>query len=295
MKKPMKKLDDLAVSGISYLVMTLFAVICLFPFLYVISYSVMPYEDYLKNPMSLIPMRVTLDAYSRILAFPMVWSGYRMTAFVTVIGTTLNVFLLLLTAYPLSKKDLKGRNFVLLMIAFTMFFNGGLIPNYYLIRSLRMQDTPWALIFPGAVSAFNLILMKNFVAAIPKDIEESASIDGAHEFTILARIIAPLSLPAIATFTLFHAVGHWNSYFNAIVYISRRSLWPLMLVLRELVVEEGIGAVFNTSTQYMQDTMATPFNLKMAMIVVSILPILAVYPLVQKYFMKGLLVGSVKA
>jgi putative aldouronate transport system permease protein len=292
--KVRRKADDLAVSGVSYTVMTLFALVCLLPFLYVLSYSVMPYEDYLKNPMNPIPKRITTDAYRQILVFPLVWSGYRMTVLVTAAGTSLNVFLLLISAYPLSRRDLKGRNAVLVMIAFTMFFNGGLIPNYYLIRSLKLYDTPFALILPGAISAFNLILMKNFVSAIPRDMEESAAIDGANEFTVLFRIIAPLSLPAVATFTLFHAVGHWNSYFSAIVYLTKRSMWPLMLVLRELVVEEGISAVYNTSSQFTEDTLATPFNLKMAMIVVAIVPILAVYPFVQRYFMKGLLVGSIK-
>jgi putative aldouronate transport system permease protein len=290
-----KSANDLVVSATSYVVMTLFALACLFPFLYVLSYSFTPYEDYLRNPANLIPRRVTLDAYLRILAFPLVWSGYRMTVFVTAVGTVLNVFLLLISSYPLAKKDLKGRNFVLVMISFTMFFNGGLIPNYFLVRSLRLLDTPWALILPGSISAFNLILMKNFVSAIPRDIEESAAMDGAKEFTVLFRIISPLCLPAIATFTLFHAVGHWNSYFSAIIYIGRRSLWPLMLVLRELVVEEGINAVYSSAPQFTLESLATPFNLKMSMIIVAFLPILAVYPFVQKFFMKGLLVGSIKA
>nr|WP_286672665.1 carbohydrate ABC transporter permease [Cohnella hashimotonis] len=198
---------------------------------------------------------------------------------------------MLITAYPLSKTDLKGRNVILLLITFTMFFNGGLIPNFYLIRSLDMYNTLWALILPGALGAYNLILMKSFIGSIPASLEESASLDGANELTILARIIVPLSKPAIATFVIFHAVTQWNTFFNAIIYTSKRDLWPLMLIVRDLVVDSGGVArdVLDAS-----NSGVTEFTIKMAIIIFSTLPIILIFPFMQKYFMKGMLIGSIK-
>ncbi len=273
---------------------TLFALACIFPFVYVISFSITPYQDYLNDPMNLIPLRPTLAAYERVLSMPLIYSGYRSTLIITTVGTLINLAMLCLSAYPLTKSHLKGRNVILSMIIFTMFFNGGLIPNFYLIRTLKLYDTLWALMLPGALSTWNLIMMKNFMSQLPDSLEESAIIDGANEIVVLFRILLPLSLPAIATFALFHAVGHWNSFFSAIIYLKTRSLWPLMLILREMIIEDQT----NVFSEVMQDPEAqklvNPFNIKMAVIIVSILPILVVYPFVQKYFMKGLLVGSVK-
>lgn len=291
MKK--KSGGDIVFDIINYALLGLFAIICIFPFVYVLSYSITPYADYLKNPMSLVPRNATFNAYRKLLTFPLIYSGYRTTLFITIIGTFINVFMLCISAYPLSKKDLKGRNAILGLILFTMFFNGGLIPNYYLVRSLGLLNSPWALILPGALSAYNLILMKNFIGTIPESLEESAVIDGANEFTVLFRIILPLSMPAIATFTLFHAVGHWNTFFGAVIYITKRNYWPLMLVLREMVLEGGTGMV-QEGVVDSPEQMTQPFTLKMAVIILTILPIIMVYPFVQKYFMKGMLLGSVK-
>jgi putative aldouronate transport system permease protein len=229
-------------------------------------------------------------AYRQLLNFPLIFSGYRITIFITVIGTALNVFLLTITAYPLSKKNLRGRKAMLAFITFTMFFSGGLIPNFYLIRSLGLYNTVWSLILPGVLGAYNLILMKNFIASIPESMEESAIMDGANEISILFRIIVPLSMPAIATFIIFHSVTQWNTYFNAIIYISKRSLWPLMLIIREMVVEDGniINETLNAPN------VSTIFTLKMAGIVFSTLPILVVYPFLQKHFMKGAMIGAIK-
>lgn len=284
---------DKVFSTINYVVVGLFALLCIFPLFYVLSYSLTPYEQYLKNPIRLIPTELSFAAYRQLWNFPLMWTGFRSTLFITIVGTAINIVLLCISAYPLSKKDLKGRNFVMGMILFTMFFNGGMIPNYYLVRSLHLINTYWSLILPGAISAYNLILMRNFVSAIPDSLEESAIIDGANELVILGKIIVPLSKPAIATFILFHAVGHWNAYFNSILYISDRKLWPLMLIVREMVVDSGANMVQQGVTAGAQE-LAQPFTLKMAIIVVTILPIICVYPFVQKYFMKGMLLGSVK-
>lgn len=274
----------------NYSFIGLFSLLCIFPFLYVLSYSVMPYADYLKDPINLIPYNITFSSYSKVLQFPLIYSGYKLSVFITIVGTFLNVFLLSISAYPLSKKDLKGRNFVMKLILFTMFFSGGIIPSYILVRGLGILNTPWALILPGAISAYNLILMKNFMNSIPDSLEESAIIDGANELVVLFKIILPLSMPAIATFTLFHAVAHWNAFFTAILYMSKRSMWPIMLVLRELVIEDGTSQVA-TGVAAVE---SNPFTLKMAAIIIAVLPILLVYPFLQKYFMKGMLLGSVK-
>jgi putative aldouronate transport system permease protein len=197
---------------------------------------------------------------------------------VTVTGTALSVFLLVVSAYPLSKSDLKGRKVVMSMILFTMFFNGGLIPNYLLVRNLGIYNSIWALILPGCISAFNLILMKNFIkTSVPVSLEEAAKVDGANDLRILFHIIVPLLKPAIATMTIFSAVNYWNNYFSAMMYISDRNLWPLILVLRELVVE-NTDAVSPVSAMLTAAARSHPFTLKMAAIVIVIMPILVVYP-----------------
>jgi putative aldouronate transport system permease protein len=276
----------------NYTLVTLFAVACVFPFIYVAAFSFTPYKDYLANPLRLIPEHPSLQAYTQMLSMRLLQTGYRNTIIITVLGTTLNLFLLCISAYPLSKKNLKGRGLVMSLIIFTMFFSGGMIPNYALIRNLKLINTYWALILPGAISAYNLILMRNFIAAIPDSLEESAIIDGANEITVLFKIILPLSLPAIFTFLLFHAVGHWNAYFDSVLYITRRNFWPLMLVLRELVTEGGNMA--REGMEFDPDKLAQPFTLQMAAIVITVVPILMVYPFIQRYFMKGMLLGSVK-
>ncbi|MDR2483250.1 MAG: carbohydrate ABC transporter permease [Treponema sp.] len=276
----------------NYGFVSLFALACIFPFFYVAVFSITPYSDYLANPLRFIPEHPSLQAYTQMLGMRLLQTGYLNTIIITAGGTALNLFLLCISAYPLSKKNLKGRGVVMGLIIFTMFFSGGMIPSYTLIRSLKLVNTYWALILPGAISAYNLILMRNFIAAIPDSLEESAIIDGAHEITVLFKIILPLSLPAIFTFLLFHAVGHWNAYFDSILYITRRNLWPLMLVLRELVIEGG--GMAQEGVAFDPDKLAQPFTLQMAAIVITVAPILLVYPFIQKYFMKGMLMGSVK-
>lgn len=286
-------LGDKIFSVCNYAFLTFCALVCIFPLFYVLSYSLTPYQEYLANPLSLFPSHYTLQAYKDLLDFPLIWSGYYSTLFITIVGTLLNVTMLVITGYPLTKQHLKGRNFIMLMITFTMFFSGGMIPGYLLVRNLHLLNTYWALILPGACSAYNLILMRNFITAIPASLEEAAFIDGANELQILWKVIVPLCKPAIATFTLFSAVGHWNSYFSAIIYINDRDKWPLMLIVREMVANSGTDMIHQNSNLLMED-ITQPFTLQMAVIIFTIVPILLVYPFVQKYFMKGMMIGSVK-
>jgi putative aldouronate transport system permease protein len=280
--------------AICMVLVTVFAVCCVFPFIYVFFVSFMSYEEYLQNPLGIIPHSFDLTAYKQILDYSLIRSSYGVSISVTLIGTALSVFLLVISAYPLTKKDLGGRNVVMGMILFTMFFNGGMIPNYILVRTLGINNTLAAMILPGCISAFNLILMKNFIlTAVPDSLEEAARVDGANDLRILFSVVVPLLIPAIATMTIFSAVGYWNNYFNSMLYISSRKLWPLTLVLRELVVEDT-SAVSPITAMLTSQSRSHPFTLKMAAIVITILPILVVYPFMQRYFVKGISLGSVK-
>jgi putative aldouronate transport system permease protein len=282
------------VPAFSVLLITLFALVCLMPFVYVFFVSFMSYDEYIANPLKVIPSQIDLHAYKQILDYALIKSSYGVTIFITVVGTALSVFLLIISAYPLSKRELKGRNLVMGMILFTMFFNGGMIPNYILIKDLKLYDRVGALILPGSISAFNLILMKNFIkTTVPESLEEAARVDGANDLRILFSVVVPLLTPAIATMTIFCAVGYWNSYYSAMMYISDRALWPLQLVLRELVVEDT-SAVSPVSQMLISEARSHPFTLKMAAIVITVLPIMAVYPFMQRFFVKGIALGSVK-
>lgn len=282
------------VPAFSMLLITLFALVCLLPFVYVFFVSFMSYDEYIANPLRIIPSQIDLHAYRQILDYALIRSSYGVTVFITVVGTALSVFLLIISAYPLSKRELKGRNLVMGLILFTMFFNGGMIPNYILIKDLRLYDRVGALILPGCISAFNLILMKNFIkTTVPDSLEEAARVDGANDLRILFSVVVPLMTPAIATMTIFSAVGYWNSYYSAMMYISDRALWPLQLVLRELVVEDT-SAVSPVSQMLISEARSHPFTLKMAAIVITVLPIMAVYPFMQRFFIKGIALGSVK-
>jgi putative aldouronate transport system permease protein len=291
-----RRIDSPSLTILAYGLMTVFAALCVFPFIYVISYSVTPFNDYIAHPMRIVPMRLDFNAYKQVLDIGLIYSGYKVTLFITVVGTAINVFVLLLSAYPLSKKNLKGGRFFIFMIIITMYFSGGMIPRYYVVRSLGLLNSTWSLILPDMIIAFYLILMKSFIAAMPESLEESATMDGASEFTVLFRIILPLSTPAVATFVIYYAVGHWNDYFQAIMYNTKRTLWPLMLVLREIVVQQEVtasGSTGSTADLTMLQK-SNPFTMRMAAIVITTLPILVVYPFLQRFFMKGILLGSVK-
>ena len=283
-----------AMDYVSMIVVGIFALICVMPFVYVFCVSFMPYSEYIENPLKIIPSRIDLTAYKQMLGYDLIRSGYLVTVFITIAGTALSIFLLIISAYPLSKKDLKGHRFFMGMVLFTMFFNGGMISNYILIRGIKLQNTVWSLIIPGCISAFNLILMKNFILqSIPDALEEAARIDGANDLQVLFRIVTPLLKPAIATMIVFCAVNYWHNYFSAMLYVSDRDLWPLTLVLRELVVEDT-SAVSSVTQMLTSANRSHPFTLKMAAIIITVLPILIVYPFMQKYFVKGVSLGSVK-
>ncbi len=285
-------LDDYSVSIIAYVVAGLFAVICFLPFLLVVIYSFTPYDLYLRNHFDFFPDRLTAEAYEMVLNYQYIWSGYRNTLFIAFVGSALSMALLVLTAYPLTKKHLKGYKLITTLWIFTMFFSGGMIPEYFLMRTLGLLNTRWAMILPGLLGCYNLILMRNYIENLPSSLEEAALIDGANDIQVLIRIVLPLCLPILATLGLFTIVGYWNSYFSAIIYTTKRTMWPLQLVLREIVFESGVTEVQQGMAA--EERMTAPFLLKMSSIVVATVPIMLVYPFLQKYFMSGLVLGGVK-
>ncbi|KQX51664.1 MULTISPECIES: carbohydrate ABC transporter permease [unclassified Paenibacillus] len=276
--------------AVVYFILSILALLCLLPFLYVVAVSMTPESEVLRKGIVIIPETFTFVAYKEVFISHGIGQAYKITLFRTIVGTALNVLFTVLAAYPLSKKYLPGRSTFLIFIVFTMMFSGGLIPTYLLIRSLGLLDSPWVLIIPHLISAFNLVIIKGFFEQLPAEIEESARVDGASELQSLWRIILPLSLPVLATISLFYAVGHWNSYFDAIVYLNDANLMPLQVVLRNIllnVATQSADSMANSGT-------VSKFAVQMAAIVVTTVPILIVYPFMQKHFTKGVLMGSIK-
>ncbi|HBM79233.1 MAG TPA: ABC transporter permease [Clostridiaceae bacterium] len=272
------------------IIMCLLALVTLYPMINVLAVSLSRNDYVVRGEVTFYPIGFTLKAYNYLFKFSTILDGYRNTLFLVIVGTALNLFFTAMTAYALSKRDLIGRNLFLFLIVFTMMFGGGMIPNYLLVKDLHLINSLWSLILPGTISAYNLIIMKNFFQAIPRELIESSRIDGLSEMGILFRMVIPLSLPALTTIGLFYAVGHWNSFFDAIIYINNKKKWPLQLILRDILF-------FADTQQALTDDISTNIPLeplKMATVIGTTLPVLVFYPFIQKYFVKGVMIGSVK-
>lgn len=272
------------------IIMCLLALVTLYPMINVLAVSLSRNDYVVRGEVTFYPIGFTLKAYNYLFKFSTILDGYRNTLFLVIVGTALNLLFTAMTAYALSKRDLIGRNLFLFLIVFTMMFGGGMIPSYLLVKDLHLINSLWSLILPGTISAYNLIIMKNFFQSIPRELIESSRIDGLSEMGILFRIVIPLSLPALTTIGLFYAVGHWNSFFNAIIYINNKKKWPLQLILRDILF-------FADTQQALTDDVSTNIPLeplKMATVIGTTLPVLAFYPFIQKYFVKGVMIGSVK-
>ncbi|MGG1551325.1 carbohydrate ABC transporter permease [Paenibacillus ferrarius] len=263
-------------------------ILVLFPFLYVVMTSFAPREEILTRGFFIIPHDFTLNAYGFLMTSVQFVTAFKNAVIITLLGTIVNMILTSLMAYGLSKTWLKGRRVLNFMVLFTMLFSGGIIPTYLVVKSLHLINSFWALFLTGAIAPFHLIVLRSFFQNIPQELEESARIDGCGELRLFWRIILPLSLPAIATFTLFYAVQNWNSYFNAVLYLNDSAKWPLQVFLRQMMNET------NNSLESMTTEFQYSPAVKMAAIVLTALPLLAVYPFLQKYFNKGMLMGSVK-
>jgi len=288
-----RSIGEIIFEWFNYLFLTLLMVITIYPLLYVIFASLSDPAEYMAHQGFLLkPLGFNLDAYKMVMDNPMILRGYGNTLFVVVVGLAVNIFFTSLGAYALSRKSLKFRKPIMLFIVFTMFFNGGLIPFYLTVKGVGIANTLWALIIPQAISVFNLIIMRTAFEAIPDSLEESAKIDGANELVILFRIILPLSMPVVAVMLLYYGVSHWNSWFQAMIFLRDRSLYPLQLILRELLLQNEASNMASGSSA--GDIAMLSETLKHATIVVATVPILLVYPFLQKYFVKGALVGAIK-
>jgi len=269
------------------------AFICLYPYLYVFSMSISSPEAVLNREVWLLPKGFSVKAYLRIFENQDVWLSFYNTIWYTTVGTMINVSMTLIGAYVLSRKEFFLRNFLTIFMMITMFFSGGLIPLFLLIKNLHLYNTRWALVIPGAVSFFNVVIARTYIqTSIPEELLDAARIDGANDIRILFTIVVPLSKPIIAVLSIFSAVGHWNSYFPALLYLQDQRLHPLQLYLRKILIlndpslVQAIGDVVERTMYALQ--------LKYAIIIVATLPILFIYPFFQKYFVKGILIGSLK-
>lgn len=280
---------------INLIILVLILLAVLYPLYFIVIASFSDPDAVAAGKVWLFPVGFNIDGYKEIFKNSDLWTGYANSIKYTVIGTSVNIAMTIPAAYALSRKELVGRNFFMTMITFTMFFGGGLIPTYLLVNKLGLYNTMWALILPGAVSVYNLIVTRTyFVQNIPEELFEAGQIDGCTYFSFFAKVIIPVSKPIIAVMVLMYAVGHWNSYFNALIYIKDRELYPLQVILRELLIQQEASAGMAGDAISAAEQQRLADMLKYGIIIVSSLPVLIMYPFVQKYFVKGMMIGSVK-
>jgi multiple sugar transport system permease protein/putative aldouronate transport system permease protein len=288
-------LGDRIFTFFTYFILSCAMIIVLYPLIYVVSASFSSANAVLSGKVWLWPVDFTLDGYAAVFRHEGVVTGYINTIFYTVVGTAINIAMTIMAAYPLARKDFCGRNIIMFIFAFTMFFNGGLIPTYLLVKDLGMINTRWAMIIPGALSVWNVIITRTyFQANIPDELLEAAKLDGCSDLTFIKSIVIPLSTPIIAVMTLFYAVGHWNEFFNALIYLNDPELYPLQLVLREILVQNEVkpNMILDPELRQRMDNLRE--LLKYSLIVVASVPVLIMYPFIQKYFVKGIMIGAIK-
>ncbi len=279
----------------NYVILTIFLIIILYPLLYILSSSISDPGAVTSGEVWLWPVDPTLIAYQRIFREPALIKGFLNSVFYTVVGTAINVVLTILAGYPLSRKDLPGRGIILFLFLFTTLFNGGLIPTYIVVGELGLLNTRWAMILPPALAVWNVIITRTyFQTTIPDELLEAAQLDGSGDFRFLWDVVRPLSGPIIAVNALFYAVGHWNGYFDALIYLTDPDLYPLQLVLRSILVQNqtNLRMTGDIESMLLRENLAD--LLKYALIVVASIPLLIAYPFVQRHFVKGALIGSLK-
>lgn len=272
------------------IILALVVCITLYPVLYIFSLSISSVTAIEKREVWLFPVGFNIDSYKLLVQHKELPRSFLNSIVYTTLGTAYDMVLTVCAAYALSRRWLKGKSFLMLLLSFVMWFSGGLIPTYLQLSNMHLLNTMAVMIIPGAVSVYNLIVMKTTMQEIPESIEESAKLDGANDITIMAKIIVPMSIPVVATIALFYIVGHWNAWFNAMIYLNNRKLFPLQLIVRELVVV----MTDQSMNQHADDFNTTPLAFRSAVMVITILPLLIVYPFIQKYFVKGIMLGSIK-
>lgn len=273
------------------ILLCIFALLCIFPFFHVFAMSTATVKDQMSGSFILWPKTWDFTSYIYIFDTGVFFQSLRNSVFITVMGTSVNMVLTTFMAFALSRRKFSGRRWIMLMIIFTMMFGGGLIPTYLVVKATGLINSLWAMIIPGAVSAFNVIIIREFFEGIDEGIIESAVIDGCSDWGIFWRIVLPLSTASLATFTLFYAVGNWNQYFSAVIYINKPTLWPLQVLLRQ-VVSVGQSDMFNLNDS--DRPLPPAISIQMATVILTALPIVILYPFLQKYFVKGVTLGAVK-
>ena len=268
--------------------------VVLYPLIYIVSASFSSPQAVNNGQVFLWPVDFTLDGYEAVFKNKYIGLGYANTIFYTVAGTMINIVMTTFAAYALARKTLPLRKPLMLMFTFTMMFSGGMIPNYILMMKLRLLDTRWAMLIPGALSVYNMIIARSFIEGIPTEMQEAAQVDGCNDYVYFFRIVLPLSSTMLAVIALFYAVAHWNSYFNAYLYLTKRNLYPMQIILREILIANTFSADMIADPETMMARSGMAELLKYALIIVSSLPILVFYPFIQKYFAKGVMIGAIK-
>lgn len=287
--------DDKIYYASIHIILILVLVVIGYPLIYIVSSSFSSPTAVSTGKVILWPVDLSLEGYKAVFKNKDVLSGYLNTIIFTVCGTTINVVMTMFAAYPLSSQKLPGKNFFLFLFTFTMLFSGGMIPTYILIKDLHMLNSIWAMILPGAVSVYNLMITKTFIQnSIPGELYEAAEIDGCSDANYFFKMVLPLSKSIIAVLVLFYAIGHWNAYFNAFLYLDDRKLFPLQLVLREILIANSINSTMILDPEIAAAKQGMAELLKYSLILVSTVPVMCLYPFVQKYFVKGVMIGSVK-
>lgn len=275
--------------------LTAFFIIVLYPCIYVVSASFSSGSAVEAGRVILWPVDFSLEGYKAVFHTPSVWIGFRNSLFYTIAGTLINILVTMIAAYSLARPDLPGRNGIMLFFTFTMFFSGGMITGYMLVRSLHILNTIWAMLIPGALGVYNLIIARTFIESnIPTELLEAAQMDGCSDIRFFASIVLPLSKAVIAVLVFFYGVSHWNSYFNAMIYLNDKELYPLTIYLKEILMASQIDPSTVADPELQNQIARMAAVIKYALIVVSMIPILILYPFIQKYFVKGVMIGSVK-
>jgi len=286
---------DKAFYSLIFVFLTGFFMIVLYPCIFVLSASFSSGSAVQAGQVVFLPVRPSIEGYRTVFNTSTVWIGFRNSILYTVAATSLNIVMTMTTAYCLSRNDVPGRNFFMLLFTFTMFFSGGMIPTYILIRNLRMLNTPWAVIVPGAIGVYNMIIAKTFIQhSIPGEMLDAAKIDGCSDLYYYIRIVLPLSKAIIAVLVLFYGVGHWNAYFSPMIYLHTRNLYPLTIFLREILMASQIDPSTVSDPEIQMRLAEAAAVIKYALIVVTMVPVILIYPFVQKYFVKGVMIGSIK-
>lgn len=287
--------SDKVFTVVNYTFLSICLIIVLYPLVYILSSSFSSAEAVISGRVWLFPVQPSLMGYKAVFRNSQIWSGYGNSAFYAFFGTLISVTLTIMAAYPLSKRDFYGRNVIIGIFTFTMLFSGGLIPYYMTVQKLNLVDTRWAMLLPNAMSVWNVIIARTFFqTTIPDELYEAAELDGCSDFAFIFRVVIPLSGPIIAVMVLFYAVGQWNSYFDAMIFLKNKNLFPLQIILRNILIQNQIDANMMVDVKTLLRNQGLKDLLKYALIVVASAPVLALYPFVQKYFIKGIMVGAIK-